>query len=229
VNSIKKTARIAGVLYLILAICSGFAFFVRSSLIVSEDATATANNIMASESLFRISFVSDLIGQIIFLFLVYFLYKLLKSVDKDQARLMVILVVASVPIACLNMINQFAVLPLLSGGGYLAAFNADQLHALAMLFLNLHAYGILIAQIFWGLWLLPLGYLVFKSGFIPIILGVLLIIAGLGYIMDSLGKFLISNYNITIASYTFIGEVLLLLWLLIKGVKDQQPAATKAI
>ncbi|MBI5842012.1 MAG: DUF4386 domain-containing protein [Chloroflexi bacterium] len=217
-NSNKRIARIAGFLYLILAVCSGFPHFVRLSLIVTGDAAATVSNITASETLFRISFVSDLVGQISFLFLVYYLYMLLKSVDKDQASLMVILVVASVPITCLNMLNQFAVLPLLSSAE----------HSQVISFLNLHNYGVLIAQIFWGLWLFPLGYLVFKSGYIPRILGVLLIIAGLGYLIDSFGKFLLPNYDTNIVTFTFIGEVLLLLWLLIKGVKDQKPASVEA-
>jgi hypothetical protein len=227
-NSNKKTARMAGLLYLILGICSGFSWGYMNSLYLPNDALATVGNIQASGWLFRLSFVGNLIGQICFLFLVYFLYKLLKPVDKDYARIMAILVVASVPVAFLNMLNQFAPILLLSGAGYLSAFEPAQLNALVMFFLSLHTYGVFIAGIFWGLWLFPLGYLVIKSSFIPKIIGVLLVIAGLGYIVDSLCKFLLSNYTITIASYTFIGELLLILYLLIKGVKDQQPAATQA-
>jgi hypothetical protein len=126
------------------------------------------------------------------------------------------------------MLNQFAPILLLSGVGYLSAFEPAQLNALVMFFLSLYTYGVFIAGIFWGLWLFPLGYLVFKSGFIPKFIGVLLVIAGLGYIIDSLCKFLMPHYTITIASYTFIGEFLLIIYLLIKGVKDQQPAATQA-
>jgi hypothetical protein len=211
-NSINKTARIAGLLYLMVAICSGFAASVRSSLIVSGDATATVKNILASETLFRISFVSDLIGQVSHVLLVLVLYELLKTVNKNQASLMVILALVPVPIAMLNQLNQFAVLPLLSGTD----------HSQVMFFLNLHTYGVLIAQIFWGLWLFPLGYLVFRSGYIPRILGVLLIIAGFGYLIDSFAEFLSPNYDLSISMFTFIGEVLLLLWLLVKGVNIQQ-------
>jgi len=207
-NSINKTARIAGFLYLIVAVFSGFAASVRSSLIVSTDAAATVNNILASETLFRISFVSDLIGQVFHILLVLVLYELLKTVNKNQALLMVILALVPVPIAMLNQLNQFAVLSLLKGTDY----------SQVMFFLNLHADGVFIAQIFWGLWLFPLGYLVFRSGYIPRILGVLLIIAGFGYLIDSFAEFLLPNYDLTISMFTFIGEVLFLLWLLIKGV-----------
>lgn len=212
INSINKTARIAGFLYLMIAVFSGFAASVRSSLIVSSDAAATVNRIIASETLFRLNIVSDLIGQVLHILLVLVLYELLKTVNKNQALLMVILALVPVPIAMLNQLNQFAVLPLLN--------STDR--SQVMFFLNLHNQGVLIAQIFWGLWLFPLGYLVFKSDYIPRILGVLLIIAGLGYLIDSFGKFLLPNYDLTISMFTFIGEVLLLLWLLIKGVNVEQ-------
>jgi hypothetical protein len=195
-----------------VAVFSGFAASVRSGLIVPGDAAATASHIMASEGLFRIGIVSDLIGQVFHILLVLVLYELLKTVNKNQALLMVVLALAPVPIAMLNQLNQFAVLPLLSSADY----------PQVMFFLNLHHQGVLIAQIFWGLWLFPLGYLVFKSGYIPRILGVLLIIAGLGYLIDSFGTFLSPNYGLTISMFTFIGEVLFLLWLLIKGVKEQK-------
>ena len=138
--SINKTARIAGFLYLIVAVFSGFAASVRSSLIVSTDAAATVNNILASETLFRISFVSDLIGQVFHILLVLVLYELLKTVNKNQALLMVILALVPVPIAMLNQLNQFAVLSLLKGTDY----------SQVMFFLNLHTDGVFIAQIFWA-------------------------------------------------------------------------------
>lgn len=219
-NSAKKTARIAGLLYLIVAVCSGFAASVRSSLVVSGNAAATVKNISASEMLFRTGIVSDLAGQTFHIFLVLVLYELLKAVNKNYALLMAVFALVPVPIACLNMLNQLAVLPLLSGTDYLKAFDVGQLHSQAMFLLNLHSSGVLIAQIFWGLWLFPLGYLVFKSGYIPGVLGILLIVAGLGYLIDSFGRFLLPNYNMTIAMYTFVGELLLTFWLLIKGAPD---------
>ncbi|MCG2713130.1 MAG: DUF4386 domain-containing protein [Candidatus Omnitrophica bacterium] len=216
-TSPKKTARIAGLLYLILAICAGVSWNYFNSLYVPGDALATVNNIQASGWLFRLHFVGNFAGQIAFLFLIYFLYKLLRPVNKDWARLMALLVVVSIPIAILNMLNLFAPILLLSGG-YLSAFGTTSFNALIMLFLDLYTHGVFIAAIFWGLWLFPLGYLVFKSGFIPKTIGVFLIIAGLGYVIDSLLRFLMPGYNMELSSYTFYGELLLLLWLLIKGV-----------
>ena len=220
----KRTARIAGLLYLLVAVTSGFALSVRTSLIAPGNAAATVSRIAASETLFRITLVSDLIGQTFHVLLVLALYKLLKDVDRNQAALMTVLALVPVPIACINLLNQVAVLPLLHGADYLKVFTADQLHAQAMFLLNLQSQGILIAQVFWGLWLFPLGYLVFKSRRIPRILGILLIVAGLGYLVDCLGKFLLPNYTLTVSTYTFIGELSLTFWLLIWGVKDQPRA-----
>ena len=219
----NKTARIAGFLYLILFPLGLFGImYVPSILIVPGDAATTANNIMASESLFHLSIVSGLIVQIVNLLLVLVLYKLLKPVNKNHALLMVIFFLVGVPIAMLNQLNQFAALLLSSGADYLTVFTADQLQALVPLLLDLHEHGVFIAGIFWGLWLFPMGYLVFKSGYIPRILGVLLMIGCFGYLIDSVTFFLLPNFDATIGQYTFIGELLLPLWLLIKGVNVEQ-------
>ncbi len=218
-NSINKTARVAGFLYLLVAIFGAFSIlYVPSTLIVPGDAATTVNNIMASESLFRLGFVSGLIAQTVQILLVLVLHQLLKPVNKNHALLMVIFALVGIPIAMLNLLNQSVTLLLLSGADYLTVFTADQLHAQVMLFLDLQEHGVFIASIFWGLWLLPLGYLVFKSGYIPRILGVLLIIGGLGYLIDFVIFFLFPNFNATISQFTFLGELLLPLWLLIKGV-----------
>ena len=150
------------------------------------------------------------------------LYVLLKPVNKNIALLFVIFALVGVPIAMLNLLNQLAALLLLSGADYLTAFQADQWGALVMLFLDLYDNGIHIAQIFWGLWLFPFGYLVFKSGYLPRILGVLLIIAGFGYLIDFFTFFLFPNFDTTISLFTWWGELLLALWLLIKGVNVEQ-------
>jgi hypothetical protein len=221
--SINRIARLAGGLYLSLAPFGVFGImYVPSVLIVPGDAATTASNIMASEGLFRSGIASHLIGQTIFIFLVLALYKLLKSVNRDCASLMVVLALLGVPIAFLNEVNHFAVLLLLSGKDYLAAFDIEQLHAQAMLFLDLRSYGILIAQIFWGLWLLPLGYLIYRSGFLPRVLGVLLMIGCFGYVSDSFMLILFPSSNATISQFTFIGELLFPLWLLFKGVNGEQ-------
>ena len=216
------TARVAGLLYLIVAILGGFGFFLGQSLITPGDAGLTAGNVLASESLFRLASVSALVAQTVQIVLVLVLYNLLKPVNKNIAVLMVIFSLVGIPIAMLNLLNQFAALLLLSGAGYLAAFETDQLHSLTMLFLDLQTIGVSIAQIFWGLWLLPLGYLVYKSGFLPGILGILLMIGGFGYLVDSATFFLFPNFDATLSQFTFIGELLLPLWLLIKGVNVEQ-------
>ncbi len=219
----NKTARIAGFLYLILYVSGVFSYLiVSSSLNVPGDAATTVNNIMASEGLFRLGFVSDLISQMFHVLLLPVLYKLLKPVNKNHALSMVISGLAFVPITMLNMLNEFAVLLLSSGADYLTAFTADQLHALVMFFLDLQEHGFKIAWIFYGLWLFPLGYLVFKSGYIPRILGVLLMIACFGYLIDFVTFFLFPNFDATISLFTFLGEPLLTLWLLIKGVNVEQ-------
>ncbi|MFC1483645.1 DUF4386 domain-containing protein [Candidatus Neomarinimicrobiota bacterium] len=222
-NSPNKTARVAGLLYLLMAPFGMFGImYVTATLIVPGDAATTANNIKASESLFRLGIVSALITQLIQIFVVLFLYKLLKPVNKNLAMLMVIFILIGVPIAMLSELSRFAALLLLSGAEHLAAFTTDQLHAQVMQFLDIREHGISIAGIFWGLWLFPMGYLVLKSGYIPRILGILLIIGGFGYLIESVALFVFPNFDATISLYTFWGEVLFPLWLIIKGVNVEQ-------
>lgn len=223
VNSIQKTARTAGFLYLILAIASGWAFANLSSLIVPGDAAATVSNIRASEPLFSIGIMSDLLGQVVFLLLVLALYRLLSPVNKNQSRVMVLFVMISVTLQSISLLNQIAALLLVNGAGYLTVFNPEQLDALVMFFLNLHEAGFsVIAQIYFGLWLIPLGLLVFKSGFLPKFLGALLIVAAFGYLIDVVTFFLVPNLDVSISQFTFVGELSLLLWLLVKGVNVER-------
>jgi hypothetical protein len=226
-NSNKKTARTAGFWYLVLAITSGFGLlYVPSAIIVPGNAAATADNIVANELLYRLGIVSILIGQISGIFLVLTLYRLFKDVDKKHALLMVSLVVVAVPIVFLNTLNQIAPLLLLNGADYLKVFEANQLQAHAMLFLELFDHGIYVVEVFWGLWLFPFGYLVLKSGFIPKILGVLLMIACFGYIADSLSTILFPDNRVIVSTFASVagsvGEFSIILWLLFKGVKDQK-------
>jgi hypothetical protein len=222
-NSINMTARMAGLLYLALAVLSAFGLvYVPSMILVSGDATATATNIVASESLFRLGFVCNLLAFTINIFVAVLLYKLLEPVNKMMASLMVILILVGVAIAMLNELNQFVALLLLGGADYLTAFTADQLQASASLFLDIYEHGFNLAHIFFGLWLFPMGYLVIKSGFIPKVIGVFLLIAGVGYLVDFTLFFLFPDITVTVSGYTFVGEVMLLLWLLIMGVKVEQ-------
>jgi hypothetical protein len=185
---------------------------------VPGDAAATANHIMASESLFRLGIVSDLLASIVMMLVVLVLYKLLKPVSKTMALVMVIFLLPGVSLAMVDAVNQFAALRLLSGADYLTVFNTEQQQALAYLFL--HSEVGTIAFIFWGLWLFPLGYLVFKSGFFPRILGVLLMISCFGYPISSFAKFL--GYKVNVGMFAALGEVLFILWLLFKGVNVEQ-------
>jgi Domain of unknown function (DUF4386) len=225
INSPQKIARVAAFVFLIIFFLGmSTELFLRPGMIVPGDAAATVRNIAASEALFRLSLVSDLIRQMFLMLLPLVLYKLLKPVNKDIASLMVIFALASVPISMLNELNHFAVLLLSSGAGYLTAFKADQLNAMVMFFLELRKYGTFISQ-FFSLWVLLLGYLVFKSGFLPRILGILLMLGGLCYTVLAVFFFLFPNFDTMIFGlFAFIGELLFYLWLLIKGPKDQKPA-----
>ena len=223
-NSINKTARIAGFHY--------FMYFV-TSIIANEfgrfvfvDAPVTVNHIMAHELQFRIGFVISLFSVVFFLLAAWYLYVLLKPVDKNIALLFLLLNLGGFAIWCFGMLNLFASLLLLSGADYLKVFQPDQLQALAILFVNLYKNGYIVAQIPYGFWAFPLGYLVFKSGFLPKILGILLIADGFGLLIYVFQRFLLPGYEVI--SYpcmgvSFIAELSLTLWLLIKGVKDQKP------
>ncbi len=218
----RKAAKIAGVVYLICIVLAAFAtIFVRGKLIVYGDAATTVNNIMANESLFRMGLTIDLIFLTCWLLLPLALYKLLKPINNIHAVLMVLFALVMVPIMFINNVFQFAALLLLSGADYLTVFETGQLHALAMFFLNLRETGFLMPSIFYGLWLFPFGYLVYKSGsvykpgIIPKILGVLLMIGCFGYVIEFFTTFLLPDLdagNIRLA--TSIGEFLAPFWLL---------------
>ncbi len=216
-------ARVAGVLYLSLVPLALLGFpFGPSQFFVPGDAATTANNIIASESLFRLSMVINLLGAIVNALVVLALYQLLKVVNKNMASLMVIFLLLSVPIAMLNELNHMAALLLSSDTNHLTSFTASQLQALVLFFHDLHKYGLTIAEVFWGLWLFPMGYLVFKSGFLPRILGALVIIGCFGYLTVSLTAFLLPAYSVGFLRLAAVGEVLLPLWLVIKGVNVEQ-------
>lgn len=222
-RAVNRTARTAGALYLVMLVVSMLcAVFFTKGLVVPGDAAATAAQIGASAGLFRLGIAGNLFVQVIHIFLVIVLYRLLRPVNPRTAMFLAVLGLVSVPIAMLNETNQFAALILSGGETYAAALGAGQLNAIMGLFLELHEYGILIAQIFWGLWLFPLGYLICKSGYIPKVLGFLLIIGGAGYVIDAVMVFLFPGIDIAISMFTFWGEVLLPLWLLIKGVNAER-------
>lgn len=214
-NSVNKTARLAGALYLLLAPLGILGIlYVPNTLIVDGNLAATASNILANESLYRLSILSALAVQIVNLFVVLVLYTLLKPVNRNVGRLMVIFLFLGIPIAMLNEVNSAAALLVIHG--------TEPVYELMALFLEMHEYGIQIAGIFWGLWLFPMGYLVYKSNYIPKLIGVLLMIGCFGYLLDSVLFILAPGLGVTVSQFTFIGEIALPLWLIIKGVNVAQ-------
>jgi hypothetical protein len=223
----KKKARIAGLLYLVVVLTGIISLaYIPSKLIVWDNVATTFNNIVNSQFLFRLGIVSGLICYTFFVFLPLALYRLLKSVNKIYAQAMVVLAVVSVPISFVNMLNKFAVLSLVSDPSLQKVYTNEQLQNQVLFYLNQYDYGNLIVQIFWGLWLFPFGYLVYKSGFLPRILGVFLMLGCFSYLINFLGFSLLSNYaELGISSIVrlpaSIGEIGTCLWLLIMGAKNK--------
>jgi uncharacterized protein DUF4386 len=206
----RKAVTILRYLYPIWAAVGLFSImYVPTILIVAGNAALTASNIMANEMLFRMGIVGSLITQLIHIVVVLVLYKLFKSVDKNQSMLIVILGLVGVPIAMLNTLNKVAALQLLS--------SPDQM----MLFLNLNVLGAIIASTFWGLWLFPQGILIYKSGYWPKIFGTLMIIAGFGYFIGSFINLLFPDSKTVISIFEIMtmGEIIFMLWVMVKGAK----------
>ena len=223
VGSLKKIARLAGLLYLFLIITGIYGiFYVSTQVIVLGDTVTTAQNIIANEFLFRTGIINDLISNIIFMLLVLVLYRMFKQVNENQAKLMVALVVVQIPaVFIMETLNITSLM--IFKGEILQTFELNQRQDLAMLFLKINDYGTLTLEMFWGLWLLPFGLLVYKSGFIPRIFGIMLMIAGIAYMNDSFIALLFPSYSALINQPTLllvaIGEISITLWFLIKGVK----------
>jgi hypothetical protein len=225
-DSMKKTSRIAGALYLIVVLSGIFhLLYVPSQLTKPGDPSGTISNIIAHETLFRFSILGGILCYTAFLLLPLALYKLLSPTNKTHAVLMVTLAVVSVPISLINLLNIFAVLTLISKADYLTGLEAGTLQAQISLHLDYYRSGNEVASIFWGLWLFPFGYLVFKSGFLPRFLGICLMAGCVGYIVDFMGSFLFSTYNETIMPTLLpipgsVGEIGICLWLLIGRIKN---------
>jgi hypothetical protein len=224
--------RYAGLLYVLTSIAGIFAMvYVPSKLIVHNDAVATATNIVASETLFRLGITAQLVSQAGFIFVALALYDLLKGVHQRRAALTLGLIVISIPIAFLNELNAVAALSLVRGSDLLSVVEKPQRDALAMLFLNLHGRGLDLAGVFWGLWLFPLGQLVYRSRFLPRFLGVWVILGGFAYVIMSLTAFLAPQYKEVVFTYgqpAFFGELALMFWLLIRGARPIESAASSA-
>ena len=235
-SSNKNLGRFAGLLYVLTSIVGFFAMgYVPQKLIVHGNAAATANNIAASETLFRLGIAAQLIGMAGFIFVALALYDLLKGVNRQHASAMVLLIVVSVPIVFVNELNSIAAVLLVRGADFLTIIDQPQREALAMLFLKLHSQGIVVAELFWGLWLFPLALLVFRSRFLPRFLGVWLTLAGFAWVILSLVSVLAPEYQSKLYTYSqpaIVGEIAFMLWLLIKGAKPQvmdAPALSSAV
>src|SRR5215470_13170073 len=218
-----KAARIAGAVYLSMVFTAPFSLiYVPTKLIVRGDATATAANILAHETLFRLSIFADLVGHVIFICLAVALYRLLSNVNRTWALLMVGFVLVSAAVGFLNTLNNMGALILFRGSEFLSVFDTAQRNALGMLFIRLHSQGIFIDESFWGVWLFPFGLLVFRSGFLPRVIGVWLMINCFGYVaLSVIALFFPAYYNTAfkVLQPVFFGELAIMLWLLIKGAK----------
>jgi Domain of unknown function (DUF4386) len=225
----QTRGRVAGWLYLFVVVIGAFnLIYVPGKLMVKGNAAATARTILASESLFRFSIASSLLSVILFLCLALALYRLFKEVDQPLAALMLILVVVQVPLGFVDEVNRLAALQILRGADFLSVFDQPHREALAMLFLNLCDQSTIASQIFWGLWLFPLGWLVYRSGLMPRFLGVWLIINGTAYVASSATGLFAPQHLRTASMYlapALMGEVAFTLWLLIRGARPKLETA----
>jgi hypothetical protein len=226
-SATRDPGRVAGLWYLLLVFIGPLTLlYIPSKLFVHGNATATAENIAAHELLFRFGIVADLVGAVVLIFLVLAFYRLFKGVDQNLAVLVVIF--GGVMPAILSFVGAVAdagALVVVRGGDFLSVFDKPQRDALATLFLRLRDQQNTAAEILWGVWLFPLGALVYKSRFLPRFLGVWLVLGGLAYVILSLTGELLPQYSGTVFTYAqpaFFGEVALMLWLVIKGAR---PAA----
>jgi hypothetical protein len=219
-----KAARIAGAVYLSMVLTAPFTLlYVPGKLIVRGDAAATANNVLAHETMFRLAIIGDLFTHVIFICLGIALYRLLSGVNKTWAMLMVVLVSVSAAVGFLDTLNNVAALILFRGADFLSVFEKPQLNALGYLFIRLHSQGIFMNELFWGLWLFPFGLLVFRSGFLPRFIGVWLMINCIAYVALCIIALLDSDYYDAAfrwAQPLLFGELAIMLWLLIKGAKE---------
>jgi hypothetical protein len=234
-NSPKRLARIAGVLYLLVGILGGFAEgYVEPKIYVAGNAAATTGNVVANAGLVRLGVVADLLDQTFFVFLALVLYILLKDVHKSVARAMLVLVALATAIGCLSALFEFEGLRVATGAVNMTAFGAVGSNAMVLLLLDAQHYGLLIGQIFFGLWLAPLGYLAYRSGMFPRALGVVLAAACASYLVDVLAAFLLPDVGKAIHGFATIlpaiAEPWMVLYLLITGVRAlKAPGAEKTI
>jgi hypothetical protein len=229
-TQLQKNARIAGFLYLLVALTGPFVLiYVPGKLFVPGNATATAGNILTHESLFRAYIVVGLFSELFFILTVLALYRLLREVGRQLATLMVLLVLIEAPLAFLGIANQIATLSFVRGADFLAVFDQPQRDALATLLINVEHQGVFVSELFWGLWLLPLALLVYRSAFLPRFLGWWLFLNGVAYVTISLTGMLFPEFLEivkTVSLPLLLGEIAFLLWLLIMGAREKPIVVT---
>src|SRR5712664_3494532 len=231
-SSTNNPGRVAGFLYLLLLAAPVRLIYIPSKLFVHGNATATANNIAAHETLFRFGIAGDLFTGTMVIFVTLALYRLFRGVDQNQAVLMVILGgVLPSAIYFFNVLNDAAALLLARGADFLSAFDKPQRDALVMVFLRMHGQGIFANEVFWGLWLFPFGLLVYRSRFLPRILGVWLMLNCFAYLATSVTGILLPQCEQRVSNWVFpvmFGELAIMLWLIFMGAKERQPQASAA-
>ena len=233
-TSPKRLARIAGVLYLLNGVVAGFAFgYVLTRVYVPGNAATTAGNLVANSGLVRMGVLADLFQATEWAFLAMTLFLLLKHVNRSAAGAMVAIVAIGSAITCLNDVFQFEAIRVATNPSYAASFGALGSNALVLLLLDIHHYGFLIAQIFFGLWLVPFGYLAYESGMFPKALGIALIVGGACYLVGMVAVFLVPDFgekiNTLVTIPSAIAEVSMLLYLLVVGVKTTKPATERIL
>jgi len=224
-TSPRLTARIAGGLYLAYILTTALATYLRSTLITGNAATAT-DNLLARPDVLRLAFVTDLVSALLFFFAAWALYTLLRPVNENFGLLFLLLNLGGVIVQAVNALNLLAALQVLNDSNYVSSFSTVQLQAIVMNDINLYNNGFMIAQIFYGTWVLPLGYLVYKSGFLPRFLGALLMVDALAILFWFSQYFLLPSYS-TLSypalAVSFIAEFGLALWLTLMSVKTRHP------
>lgn len=227
----KRRARVAGALYLLMCVLGGFAHLaVRASVRVPGDAAATAQNILANPNLFRLSLVADIAMATLFVGVGIALYQLFRHVDRQAAGALVIFVAVGAGMILVNLLFHHAALLVATDPSY-ATFGAESSDGLVLLLLDLHEHGYSIAGVFFGLWLLPLGYLAYRSGLFPRVLGVALLIAGGSWIVGTLAGFLWPDVPAvvhTVITAPTVAEFWMIAYLLFKGVRVPDPLAPAA-
>lgn len=230
-DSLKKSARVAGLLYLFVVLCGPFVLlYVPGKVNVPGDATATVNAILAHENLYRAGIAVGIISELVFVLAILALYRLLRGVDQVLATLMVVFILIDVPLAFLSTANQVATLAFARGADFLSVFDKPQRDALATLLIHIDRHGVIVSEVFWGLWLLPLGTLVYRSGFIPRFIGVWLVLNGLSYlVLSATGLFSPEHSNMVrnVTTPVLFGEVALMLWLLVRGVRVKSSSSVE--